>query len=174
MAAETLTGVRAKSNFPANSHGYGAAGYLVWGTYAVAADTEDGDIFEMCKTPAGFLCLGGWLSAADLDTGTEAIDLDLGWAANGDGSETWKSPWGTEYTNAAASADPDGLGNFGVWTGDAITDLVAAGQNYRPIVLPAPLWFSGVTTIQLEANAAAGTFAAGSVSCTLIGQIHPK
>jgi hypothetical protein len=118
---------------------------------------EDGDIFEMCRVPAGAVIVGGSLYCDDLDTGIEALDMDLGWAANG-GSGTFDS------------ADPDGLGNLGVLTGD-----VFAAGNVSPtagLIYP----FSGVmadgdlpsftaeTTIQIEANAAAGTFTAGALS----------
>lgn len=175
MAAETLTGRRALTAFSPEGHGYGAALYACWGSYAIAANVEDGDIFEMCKTPTGgggFLALGGWLSGADIDTGTEAMDIDLGWAANGSASQaTMVSPWGTSYSDSGYTASATGLGNFGVWSGDGITDLFAAGQNYRPIVLTTPLWFAKPTTIQLEANVAANAFTAGTVTVCLTGLI---
>lgn len=157
MTAETLTATRAADTFPtfkASGAGLVCAAY---GTYEIAANVEDGDIFEMCKVPAGAVILGGYFYGDDLDTGTESIDLDVGWAANG-GSGTYDS------------ADPDGLGNLGVLTGD-----VFAAGNVSPVVgLVYP--FSGVladgdlpsftneTTIQVEANAAAATFAAGAIS----------
>ena len=157
MAAETLTTARGAATFPvfkASGSGIVCAAY---GTYEIAADVEDGDIFEMCRVPAGAVVVGGMLYADDLDTGTEALDMDIGWAANG-GSGTYDS------------ADPDGLGNLGVLTGDAF----AAG-NVSPVAgLIYP--FSGVlangdlptfteeTTIQVEANAASGTFTAGAMS----------
>jgi hypothetical protein len=82
-----------------------------------------------------------------MDTGTEALDLDVGWAANG-----------------AEDADADGFCNSGVLSGDAITDLVAAGINYRPFPMAAaPLTFTKTTTVQAEANAAAATFASGTI-----------
>lgn len=157
MVAETLTSTRAGTGFPVAS--YAGAGVLqvAHGTYAIAANVEDGDIFEMCKVPAGATVVGGFFYGADLDTGTETLDMDIGWAANG-GSGTYDS------------ADPDGLGNLGVLTGDAF----AAG-NVSPVagliyplsglfatgVLPT---FTKETTLQVEANAAAATFAAGSIS----------
>lgn len=175
MVAETLTGGRAARTFPAQGHGYSSALYSCWGTYAIAANVELGDIFELCKTPSGslgFLCLGGWLAAGDLDTGIEALDMDLGWAANGSAAAaTWLAPWGTTYTDSGYTADPAGLGNFGVWSGDAIIDLMPAGSNYRPIVLPTPLYFAQPTKIQVEANVAAATFAAGSMTVCLIGHV---
>jgi len=157
MAAETLTATRAAAGFPVFKPTGAGLLCVAYGTYEVAANVEDGDIFEMCKVPAGATIVGGYFYADDLDTGTEALDLDVGWAANG-GSGDFDS------------ADPDGLGNLGTLTGDAF----AAG-NVSPVAgLIYP--FSGVfadgdlptfteeTTIQVEANTAAGTFTAGAMS----------
>lgn len=157
MAAETLTSTRAASTFPvfqASGSGIVCAAY---GTYEVAANVEDGDIFEMCKLPAGAVCLGGMFYGDDLDTGGEALDMDVGWAANG-GSGTYDS------------ADPDGFGNFGTLTGDAF----AAGNvsNVAGLIYPfagnfangdLPT-FTAETTVQVEVNTAATTFAAGAIS----------
>lgn len=157
MVAETLTADRAAAGFPvfeASGAGILCAAY---GEYTIAANVEDGDIFEMCKVPANATVLGGWFYGADLDTGTETLDMDIGWAANG-GSGTYDS------------ADPDGLGNLGVLTGDAF----AAG-NVSPVTgLQYPLsgvlaagtlpTFTKETTIQIEANAAANTGGTGAVS----------
>ena len=158
MVAETLTSSRAAASFPVfESVGSGLL-CCAYGTYEVAANVEDGDIFEMCKVPGGATIVGGYFYADEMDTNaTETLDLDVGWAANG-GSGTYDS------------ADPDGLGNLGVLTGDAF----AAG-NVSPIVgLMYPLsghfangdlpTFTKETTIQVEANAAAATFAAGAIS----------
>ena len=157
MAAETLTAARAASNFPAFKANGGGIVCAAYGSYTIAAAVEDGDIFEMCKVPAGAVLLGGNLYSDDLDTGTEALDMDIGWAANG-GSGTYDE------------ADPDGLGNLGVWTGDAFaTGNVAnvAGINY-PLAgkflegeLPT---FTRETTIQIEANAAAAGGHVGTMS----------
>lgn len=154
----TLTATRAADTFPvfkAEGAGIVCAAY---GTYSVASNPSAADVLEMCKLPAGAVVLGGALYGADLDTnGTETLDIDVGWAANG-GSGTYDS------------ADADGLGNFGVITGDAFaTGNVSnvAGINY-PLngllatgVLPS---FTKETTIQLVFNAAAATLTAGSLS----------
>jgi hypothetical protein len=170
MAAETLTGTRAALTFPPQGPGSASMCLPVWGSYAVPANVEDGDIFEMCRTPGGWLCLGGWLASADLDTGTETLDMDIGWAANGSSSQaTIVTPDGTSFSDSGYAADPDGLGNLGVWKGDAITDLKPAGLIYYPIILPTPLWFAYPTKIQVEANAAAATFTAGTMTVTLLG-----
>ena len=159
MVAETLTATRAAATFPvfkASGAGILCAAY---GTYEVAANVEDGDIFEMCRIPGGSTIVGGWVLADDLDTGTEALDMDVGWAANG-GSGTYDS------------ADPDGLGNLGVWTGDAITGIKPEVGTYIPfggVMLNGDLpTFTRETVIQVEANVAAATFAAGALSVVVL------
>ena len=171
FAPETLTGARAQKKVMPAGHGYGSALYVCHGSYNIAANVEANDIFELCWTPANFLCLGGQWVTADLDTGTEALVMDLGWAANGGGSETYKADDGTVYTNAASTASAAGLVDSAVLTGDAVTDLIAAGVNYRPILLARPLLFTRPTLIQVTANVAAATFAAGWTTATLYGRI---
>lgn len=150
MAAETLTADRVSEVQPFQAH---AAGLMcvAWGKYSVAANVEDGDIFEMCKIPAGAVVIGGYLIADDLDTNaTETLDMDVGWAANG-----------------AEAADPDGLGNLGVWVGDAVANIKPEAINYFPLagaLKDGPITFTRETTIQIEANAAAATFAAGDMT----------
>ena len=171
FTAETLTSAMAGKTVPPLGHGYSGALYCVWGTYKPAANVEDGDIFEMRKCPANFLALWGWLALGDMDTGTEALDMDAGWAANGGGSETFTAPWGTVFTNAAATASPTGFVNSGVLSGDGVTDLMAAGTNYRPFILPKPLLFTRPTMFQIEANAAANAFASVDMTLAVVGQI---
>lgn len=61
MVAETLTSTRAAASFP--TFKYHASGVLccAYGTYEIAANVEDGDIFEMCKIPAGATVVDGVL-----------------------------------------------------------------------------------------------------------------
>ena len=101
----TFTADRAAKGAPTAGSGDGGSLKYAYGTLDIAANPTDGDIYEMCRLPAGAVILGGWFRGDRLDTNaTETLDLDLGWAANG-----------TE------AADPDGLGNLGVLTGDAFT-----------------------------------------------------
>ena len=59
--------------------------------------------------------------------------------------------------------------NSGVLTGNAITDLIAAGANYRPFPLTnGPLYFSRETTVQAEVNAGAATPAAGKMYVVIL------
>jgi hypothetical protein len=154
----TLTADRAASTFPVFQPTGSGVLCAAYGTYALTANVGAADIAKMCKLPAGAVVVGGHLYGADIDTnGTETLDIDVGWAANG-GSGTYDS------------ADSDGLGNFGVLTGDAFaTGNVSnvTGVHY-PLagllvtgVLPT---FTAETTIQLLFNAVAATFTAGSLS----------
>lgn len=149
MAAETLTADRAAASFPVFSPlGAGTVAFA-YGKYEIAANVEDGDIFQMCKVPAGAFVIDGFVRADDLDTGAEALDIDVGWAANG-----------------AEAADPDGFGNLGVWTGDAVAGIKPETQIYYPfngVLKDGPKAFTQETIIQLEANAAATTGGTGTV-----------
>ena len=151
MAAETLTATRAASTFPVAGHGSHGNLKVATGTYEIAAVVEDGDIFEMCRLPANSVVVGGMLYADDNDTGTEALDMDIGWAANG-----------------SESADPDGFGNLGVWTGDVTTDVKPVAGNMWALqgvlLTDGPQLFTAETVIQIEANAASAGGHTGTVS----------
>lgn len=144
------------------THGYAGTSKRQYYYYDIAANPADGDIYELGYVLPNMLVTGGHIATADIDTGTEALDIDFGWAAGGASTDTWTDPIsGITFTNAAATADPDGFCNVGVLTGDGSAEIYQAGVNYRAFVLVTPLWFSAKTKIQLEANAAAGTFTAG-------------
>jgi hypothetical protein len=133
-------------------------------SYEIGAAVEDGDIFELGYLPKGCLVTGGFIATDDIDTGTEALDIDVGWAANGGASATfYDSLTGATLTNSGGTADPDGFCNVGVMTGDGTGEVYQAGVNYRAFVFPVPLYFSEKTMVQLEANVASagghtGTF----------------
>ena len=95
------------------------------------------------------MVIDGFIRADDLDTGIEALDMDVGWAANG-----------------SDSADPDGFGNLGVWTGDATTDVKPEAQIWYPfngVLKDGPKTFVNETIIQVEANVAAATGGTGTL-----------
>lgn len=153
----TLTATRAADSFPVFTPTGSGLVCAAYGSYTLAANPTAADIIEMCKVPAGAVIIGGQLYGADIDTGTEELDLDVGWAANG-GTGTYDD------------ADPDGLGNFGVITGDAF----AAGNvsNVAGISYPlAGLLVTGVlptftkeTTIQIVVNVDAQAGGTGLLS----------
>lgn len=156
MTASTTTAATAAAGYPVPGPA-GFAGILrvARGSHTFATgDDEDGDIFQLCKIPAGATVIGGYVQGKDLDTGTEALDIDIGWAANG-----------TE------SADPDGFGNLGLWSGDAVTDVrPEAGIYYNlggVLVSTGPQTFTNDTTIQLEVNTAANTLGGGIITAVV-------
>ncbi len=152
MTASTTTTARAAASFPVA--GPAAAGVLqvAYGTHTFASgDDEAADVFLMCKIPAGATIIGGYVRGKDLDTGTEALDIDVGWTANG-----------------AESADPDGLGNLGLWSGDAATDVrpeVGIYYNFGGVLMTAgPQTFTRETTIALTVNTPANVLTSGLVT----------
>jgi hypothetical protein len=160
----TTTANQAASTSPVHRVDLAGVVHCAFGKVDVSTNVADGDIFQMCKVPANAIVIGGAFWTSDMDTGTEALDIDVGWADNGGASATLTDATGTTWTNmSAGAADPDGFVNAGVLTGDAITDLVASG-NYRPFNMAAgPVYFSNGTTVQAEANVAAATFTAGTM-----------
>ncbi len=150
--------------------GYGLAGSLKvwWGTYSVASALSANDLVSICKLPKGSIILGGHIATDDIDTGTETLDIDVGWTANGGGSATVMTADGTTWTNAGSTANPDGFVNGGVFTGDAITDLVPAGSNLRPFVI-SPKYFSEETLVQAKIIAAANAGGTGTITVVLFG-----
>lgn len=150
MTAETLTSTRAAATFPLQGDGWAGNIKVAFGTYAIGAAVEDGDIFEMCKVPAGCTVFGGMVYADDIDTGTEALDMDVGWAANGD-----------------EVADPNGLGDFGTWTGDTSTTKPEVGNYFMlggVLRSAGPKTFARPTTIQIEANTASNAGHTGQIT----------
>jgi hypothetical protein len=162
MVAETLTATRAAAGFPVAQPALAGVLCCATGTYEIAANVEDGDIFEMCKIPSGAVVVDGVMYAEDLDTNaTETLDMDIGWAANGN-----------------EAADPDGLGNFGVLTGDAVTGYLPGGGIRLPLagtlLTGGPQTFTAETTIQVEANAAAATGGTGTLTVVVYYIMDPN
>ncbi len=161
MAAETLTSLRANSRFPVAGMGDACNLKVAFGTYEITANVETGDIFEMCKVPKDAVVLMGWVYGDDLDTGIEALDMDVGWADNG--------------TDAA---DTDGFGNLGVWTGDAVTDIKPEASIWYPfggvLRTAGPKKFAAETTIQVYANVAAATGGTGTLTVVVLYLLDPN
>lgn len=145
----TLTGPRAAANFPVPGLPEQGCLGVAWGYYNVASAPSAADIIELCKLPAGATVIGGYVQAADLDSNaTETLDLDCGWAANG-----------TDV------ADPDGFGNFGVLTGDAVAEFRPVAGIYLPftnIVQDSAFkTFAAETKVIVTVTGAAATLNAG-------------
>lgn len=151
--ATSFTTTRAAADFPVfqpTGSGVLCAAY--------ASVTFDDDVtlaaaltVSMCKLPANAVLLGGYVMGADIDTGTEAFDFDIGWAANG-----------------VDAADPDGLGNLGVMSGDVITELKPVAGIYVPfqglLFTDGPKTFTKPTTLTLTVNADANAGGTGKLT----------
>lgn len=152
MAVDTSTSAQAaadKAVFQPVGSGYVCKG---WGTFDLVANVEVGDLYEMYRVPARAQVFAGVVYAEDLDTGgTEALELDCGWADNG-----------------SDGVDLDGFGDFGVWEGDAVTDILVVAGIWRPyaniIQSEGFKLFARETIIQLDAVGVAATFSAGQMS----------
>ena len=152
MAAETLVSTQAVDSYPVRGSGQAGNLKIAMGTYSIAANVEAGDIFELCKLPAGATVVGGELRADPLETNaTPALDMDIGWKATDD-----------EVT------DTDGFGNLGTWDDAVLAGYKEEAGHIFPLqgVLMTAGYktFTAEATIQLYANAAATTFAAGDVT----------
>lgn len=149
----TFTATRAAANFPVAGHGFGGSMKVAWGTYTLTANPTAADIIRFCRLPAYATVIGGKFYGGDMDTGTEALDIDIGWEDNG-----------TDV------ADPDGFGNFGVLSGDTITELIPVAGIWRPLqgvlLTGGPKTFAAETIISGTVVAAAATFA--SVPLTVV------
>lgn len=147
----TLTATRAAANFPVAGHGFGGALKITWGSYTLAANPSAADIIRFCRVPQYATVVGGVFYGADIDTGTETLDIDIGWEDNG-----------TDV------ADPDGFGNFGVLSGDVITELIPIAGIWRPLqgvlLTAGPKTFAAETIISGTVNAAANAGGTGVLS----------
>lgn len=107
--------------------------------------------------PKGAIPVGGYFACADLDTGTEALDLDMGIADNG-----------------VDGADTDFFMNGGLFSGDAITDLpLTNAANLRVLTGAFPvLQLSARTKVQILCNTVANAGGTGNIAVR-IDYINP-
>lgn len=148
----TFTAARAASTFPVAKTVGGGALHAAHGVIEVTAAPAVGDIYQMCRVPAGAVIVGGMIYGDDLDTNvTETLDIDVGWADNG-----------------VDVADPDGLGNLGVMGTDTVAGVKPeAGYQYPlggVLITDGPKTLAAETIIQVTVVAAAATFAAGTLA----------
>lgn len=121
------------------------------GTYNFLVNPTAADVIRFCKIPRGTEVIGGWIAGADLDTGTEALDIDFGWEANG-----------TEI------ADPDGFGNMGILDGDTVSQIIPVAGIWRPLqgvlLTGAPVTFTNETWLSATVNAPANATGTGKLT----------
>lgn len=138
---------------------------VAYGVYTYGAAPSANDLANLFKLPKNALVIDGFLMTDDIDTGTETLEIDVGWTANG-GAQTdgIKTNDGTSWTNAGYQAVSAGFVDSGVLTGDAVTDLSPVGQNRRPFQLKTgPKFFSEETQVQAKITAAANAGGTGTV-----------
>lgn len=111
----TVSADRAASTQPLYDPSPGRLGFE-WGVYEIASALSKNDIVEFFRLPTCSV-VDGFFRGDDIDTGAEALEIDIGHAAGAEGN---------------VSADPDAFLNSGVITGDAITDLKPAAGIYYP------------------------------------------
>ena len=128
---------------------------VAMGTYELAANPSQNDVIRFCRIPKGAIVFAGFLYGDDIDTGTEAFDIDIGWEANG-----------------SDAADTDGFGNFGVLSGDVITELKPIASIYNPLqgvlLADGPKAFAAETWVSGLVNAAANAGGTGTVTVVVL------
>jgi hypothetical protein len=152
----TLTGTKAAAGavVPGLPIPAGVPG-IAWGYYNVATAPSAADVINICKLPAGATVVLGFVQAADLDTNaTETLDIDVGWLGNG--------------TDAA---DADGFGNFGVLTGDAVSEFRPVAGIFLPftniIQDSGYKTFAAETTVTITFTGAPATLTAGYIKVVI-------
>lgn len=149
MAIGTVTAAQAATGKPVHGHGFGGNVKVAYGTYNIGAVTADGDIIQMCRTPAGATVIDVAIYGQDIDTGTEAWAFSAGYAANG-----------------VEAADPDAWGAFVAVTGDGIGNSTAGVRLFGGGVLASggPKTLSAETLHQLEVDTAANAGGTGRIN----------
>jgi hypothetical protein len=139
----TVRAARASANLPVFKAGGGVL-CVAHGTYEHASNLAANTVIEYCRIPKGAVVVGGWFGGDDLDTGTEELNMTIGWAA-----------------------DPDGFGDLGVMTGDVSAHLGAAGLWFPlqgKLLADGPLTFDKETVVQATVVTDAATGGTGTTS----------
>jgi hypothetical protein len=135
----TYTAVQGSASYPVPSNGGGVVNFQ-WGGYTFAAEASPAETLGLFYVPHDSKIVEGFVRGDDIDTGTETLDFDVGTAA-----------------------DTDALGNFGVVTGDVVTEVKPVAGIWLPFngtLKDGPLAFSADTQIIMTFNddpAAGGT-----------------
>jgi len=148
----TVTAARAASTLPVFRPSGAGLMCAAYGTYEIASALSAADIIEFCRVPAGAVILGGWLYGDDIDTGTETLEIDVGYAANG-----------------AVAADPDAFLNSGVITGDLfalgnVSHVAGIMYPLNGVLKDGPLALTAETVIIGTITAVAAAGGTGTVS----------
>lgn len=146
-------------------HGFHGNAKIAFGKYTYGTAPSANDLANLCKLPKNSLVVWGFMATDDIDTGTEALEIDVGFTANGGSTATYTDSTGTTWTNNNnGSASATAFIDSGVLTGDTVTDLMAA-MNWRPLqgIKTGPMFFSEETVVQAKITAAANAGGTGTV-----------
>jgi hypothetical protein len=150
MAAVHVATTRAAADFPLFAGHGGSNIKAAYGAYTIGTALEVNSTVDICHLPKGATIIGGMLQGSDLDTGTEALEIDVGTRTKGDAYD-------------AASADPDALLNSGVLSGDTVAEHVTTARLCVHLAIPAPITLTVDTTVFLTITAAAAATGTGTV-----------
>lgn len=149
MAIGTVESAQVASGKPVAGHGWGGNLKVAYGTYNIGSAVAQNDVIKMCRTPRDAVILDVAIYGQDIDTGTEALDFDAGYAANGvDVADT--DAWGV-FVNVTG----DGLGNDTVGVRLFGNGVLASGG---------PKQLSAETVHQIIFNAAANAGGTGRLT----------
>jgi len=118
-----MTDLRATPRVPQNPTELHGRVRIASVTYTQVANGSAGDIFQMCKLPAGRVKVLGGLSQLYINLTTASMKVEIGWAAY------------TNLAGTAVAADPNGLDatkdvdTAGVFSVGTVAAVLALGQN---------------------------------------------
>jgi hypothetical protein len=143
-----FTRKRADLNAPISAVAEGGVIQTLYAIITISGAPVATNTIDVGYLPRDAIVVGGYYGAADLDTGTGVLDMDLGIAANG-----------------VDSADPDFFMNAGAMPGTPLTDFnFTNAAVVRMLTGPFPVTRLGAKTlVQLLCNTAANVFTAGDV-----------
>ena len=131
----------------------GGALTAYFGSITIASAASASDTINLFTVAAGFTPLFGYVFGADLDTGTEALDFNIG-----------------------TSDDDDYFGNFGVITGDAVSGIKPEASIWMPLGgafrTTKPTEYAADTDIILTYVAAANAGGTGVLNTVLCGVMN--
>jgi hypothetical protein len=139
----TVSAARSSTSVPVFAPAGGGAVGFAWGVYEIASALSKDDIIEFCRIPPCHV-IDGFLRADDIDTGTEALELDVGYSG-------------------AATAFLDS----GVLTGDVIAGhvSVASINAHFTGLKDGPIAITSETLVIGTVTAAANAGGTGTVYC---------
>jgi hypothetical protein len=149
MAIGTVASAQVADGKPVAGHGFAGNLKVAYGTYNIGSAVAQNDVIRMCRTPRNAVILDVAVFGQDIDTGTESLDFDVGYAANG-----------------VDVADPDAWGSFVNVTGDGLGNDTAGVRLFGGGVLASggPKTLGAETVHQITFKGAANAGGTGRLN----------